>query len=142
MSIKYAEYVPTNSQYNTYSIIVLPNNISNISDFLEKTLMALELPNMKCNFISIIVLDLEKDSLYCLKDMRPSEEALNESGATMGLDYEKVLLTNNNTNVNLDLKFFEFNDNVKKELIEYLTMIHKNKIAISEKGRDGGKKKN
>ena len=123
MSIIYAKYKKENKK--TISIIVLPKNISKSSDpnFLKKTLMALELPNMYCDFFTIILFDSDNKKQTNNKNL-----SLFNLNNIITWTYDEVELKDNDIKLNLNL--FKFNDNIKNQLINYLTSLYNEEINI------------
>ena len=132
------------SKHETYSIIILP--LETPSDILSKTLMTMELPNMNCDKIGILFYKIETvggvDTLniYCKnlsditlieykqykKKKKDDEGKEAKKSHLLSLKKQKLILSLPNNSIESVLNsaenftFFNFNEDVKDDLYNYL----------------------
>lgn len=134
LSKQYAEYKAP-LPLETYSIIVLPSYIPSIdageNTFLNKTLLMVELPSLKCDRFSILF--FTKDGYFYI---------LGESG------FSKIKI-NSNTPLKLNIELLKFNESSKKNIIKFLKNVYllqkknsvKNSLEIIKKSSNLFKRK-
>ena len=111
ISLQFAQHVSDSK--DTYSLIVLPLELYKMKNFLNKTLMKVELPNMKCSKIGVIFFE------YIDKNPKMSN-----SIEFYQLNIEKNTLEKINTVVGEEtaIQFIDFGDDdiLKRQLLSLL----------------------
>lgn len=102
ISSEYAKYIPTAT--TTYALLVLPIKLP--SDYMDKTLIKIEIPNLQCSKVSMLFFDKENVNIYRLES---------SSG-----DFKFVKCEQNN---NISLHFVDFNDTVRKKLLSFFNTL-------------------
>lgn len=108
ISTEYAKYYPPDAEgLSTYALLVLPINLP--SDYLNKTLIKIEIPNLQCNKVSILFFHKETADIYKLDST--SEDF-------------KFVKWQHNDNTPLELHFVEFNPTMKDKLLNFFNKLN------------------